>query len=382
MAPHTDPRRFSWTRWWAIVLKEIIQLKRDRITFGMIFGIPLMQLILFGFAINTDPKHLPTAILSDDDSAVTRSLISAMANSEYFAITTRYTPAKALAALRRGEVQFVLTITDNFTAKLLRGERPAILLEADATDPTATGVALSSLNGILQTVARREFHGALDNLARPPAPFEIIIHRRYNPEGITQYNIIPGLIGVLLTLTLTLMTALGITREKEHGTMENILATPTRPLEILTGKIAPYILIGLLQVSLILIAARYLFGVPIVGSLWLVYLIALLFIVVNLTVGIAISSVAQNMFQGMQMVFFYFLPNIMLSGYMFPFQGMPRWAQIVGDLLPLTYFNRLIRGVMLKGTTLPELTQDLWPLLLIGLVTLLAASKLYRQTLD
>lgn len=378
MASHTDPRRFSWTRWWAIVLKEIIQLKRDRITFGMIFGIPLMQLILFGFAINTDPKHLPTAILSDDDSAVTRSLISAMANSEYFAITTRYTPAEALAALRRGEVQFVLTITNDFTAKLLRGERPAILLEADATDPTSTGVALSNLNGILQT----EFHGALDDLARPPAPFEIIVHRRYNPEGITQYNIIPGLIGVLLTLTLTLMTALGITREKEHGTMENILATPTRPLEILTGKIAPYILIGLLQVSLILIAARYLFGVPIVGSLWLVYLVALLFIVVNLTVGIAISSVAQNMFQGMQMVFFYFLPNIMLSGYMFPFQGMPRWAQIVGDILPLTYFNRLIRGVMLKGSTLPELTQDLWPLLLIGLVTLLAASKLYRQTLD
>ncbi len=380
--PSTNPPHFSWTRWWAIVLKEIIQLKRDRITFGMIFGIPLMQLILFGFAINTDPKHLPTAIISDDNSAVTRSLISAMAHSEYFAIDTHYTSAEALAALRRGDVQFVLTITNNFTAKLLRGERPTILLEADATDPTATGVALSSLNGILQTVARREFHGALDYLARPPAPFDIIVHRRYNPEGITQYNIIPSLIGVLLTLTLTLMTALGITREKEHGTMENILATPTRPLEILTGKIAPYILIGLLQVSLILLAARYLFDVPIVGSLWLVYLVALLFIVVNLTVGIAISSVAQNMFQGMQMVFFYFLPNIMLSGYMFPFRGMPEWAQVVGDILPLTYFNRLIRGVMLKGTSLPDLTQNLWPLLLIGLVTLLAASKLYRQTLD
>lgn len=373
---------FSFSRWFAIVIKEFIQLKRDRITFGMIVGIPLVQLILFGFAINTDPKHLPTAVVCDDNSEVTRSLISTMKNSEYFDIQPVQNYADAADALKKGELQFILTISNGFTEKLLRGDSPQIVLEADATDPSATGIALSNITGIIKSVAQKEFHGALGYLAIQPQPFEVVIHRKYNPEGITQYNIIPGLMGVILTMTLTLMTALAITREKERGTMENILATPTKPIEILSGKITPYILIGLIQASIILLAAKLLFHVPIVGSLWLIYAVALLFIIVNLTIGIMISSIAQNMFQSMQLVFFYFLPSILLSGFMFPFLGMPKWAQHVGSLLPLTYFNRLIRGVVLKGNGLTELYPNILPLLLIGTLTMFLASKLYRKTLD
>lgn len=382
MKRYTKANHFSLARWYAILIKEFIQLKRDRITLGMVIGIPLIQLILFGFAINTDPKHLPTAVISDDNSQITRSLISSMKNSEYFNILPIQDYNQALSEFRKGNVQFILNISNGFTAKLLRDEKPQIILEADASDPIATNVSLANITGILNHIAQKEFHGTLDYLAPQALPFEIVIHRKYNPEGITQYNIIPGLMGVILTMTLTMMTALAITREKERGTMENILATPTKPIEIISGKIAPYILIGIVQVSIILLAAKILFQIPIVGSVWLIYMIALLFITVNLTIGITISSLAQNMFQSMQLVFFYFLPSILLSGFMFPFLGMPIWSQYIGNILPLTYFNRLIRGIVLKGNGWADLYHNILPLLAIGFIMMFIAARVYKKTLD
>jgi ABC-2 type transport system permease protein len=374
---------FSFSRWWSMVLKEFIQLRRDRLTFGMIVGIPLLQLTLFGFAINTDPKHMPTAIISADQSELTRSLIAAMRISEYFDILGELPNEEAgRAALAQGKVQFVLNIPAGFTRNVLRGERPSLLIEADATDPTATGMALASVSQLPQSVARTNLTGSLSFLAAGPAPFDVRVHRMFNPEGITQYNIIPGLMGVILTMTMVLMTGLAITRERERGTMENLLAMPLKPIEVMTGKLIPYIFIGLLQSTIILLAARLIFGVPFAGSILVMYLAALLFVGANLTVGITLSSLAKNQLQAMQMTMFYFLPSMMLSGFMFPFQGMPKWAQFIGNLLPLTYFNRLIRGIFLKGSGWWDLWPHIWPLLLQILVVMAIAVKFYRRTLD
>jgi ABC-2 type transport system permease protein len=374
---------FSPARWWAIVLKEFLQLKRDRVTFAMMIILPIIQLALFGFAINTDPKHLPTAIVSYDKSEFTRTLLSAMQTSEYFAIDTRYTtPKDAQEALKKGEVLFILTIPSDFTQKLLRGEKPSILLEADATDPLTISIALLSIEGIAEQVAKKDLRGSLSALWSQKKPFDIRIHRLYNPNGINQYNIIPGLMGTVMTMTLTMMTALAITRERERGTMENLLATPARPLEIMTGKIIPYVFIGLIQATLILFASHFVFGVPFNGSIVLAYGVALLFIVVNLTIGITISSLAQNMLQALQLTIFYFLPSILLSGFMFPFSGMPKWAQHIGEILPLTYFNRLIRGIVLKDNDLAMLWPNIWPLMLITFVMMTLAIKFYKKTLD
>lgn len=374
---------FSFARWWAIVLKEFLQLKRDKVTFALMIGIPIIQLTLFGFAINTDPKHLPTAVISADESEFTRTLISAMETSEYFAVDNRFwRPDDAHEALRRGEIQFILTIPPDFTRKLIRSEKPSVLLEADATDPVTTSVALLSIEGIAAQVAKKDLNGALGGLWSQKKPFEIRIHRLYNPNGINQYNIIPGLMGVILTMTLTMMTALSITREREKGTMENLIATPAKPLEIMTGKIVPYVFIGLIQATIILLASSYVFGVPFNGSVILVYLVALLFIAVNLTIGITISSLAQNMLQALQLTVFYFLPSMLLSGFMFPFLGMPKWAQHVGELLPLTYFNRLIRGIVLKDNDFAMLWPNIWPLLLITALMMTLAVKFYKKTLD
>ncbi len=374
---------FSFSRWWGIIIKEFLQLKRDRVTFAMMVGIPIIQLTLFGFAINTDPKHLPTAVISYDKSEFTRTLISAMQTSQYYTIDTRYTtPSEAQEALKKGEVLFILTIPSDFTKKLLRGEKPSLLLEADATDPVAVSTALASMEGIATQVAKKDLTGALFALSNQKKPFDVRVHRLYNPNGINQYNIIPGLMGTLMTMTLTMMTALAITRERERGTMENLLATPARPLEIMTGKIIPYVFIGLIQATLILCASYFVFHVPFNGSILLAYAVALLFIAVNLTIGITISSLAQNMLQALQLTIFYFLPSIMLSGFMFPFSGMPKWAQHVGELLPLTYFNRLIRGVVLKGNDLPTLWPNIWPLMVICLVMMILAVKFYKKTLD
>ncbi len=374
---------FSWSRWWSMVLKEFLQLRRDRITFGMIVGLPIMQLALSGYAINTDPRQMPTAIIASDHSPFTRSFIAAMRSSDYFHIVEELDTEEAgRAALAQGRVLFVVTIPPDFTRSLLRGERPALLIEADATDPMATGMALGAATQLTQAVAQKDLTGPLASLAGGQPPFDVRIHQLYNEEQISQYNTVPGLMGVILTMTLVMMTGLAMTRERERGTMENLLAMPVRPIEVMTGKIVPYIAIGLIQASIILAAAHFVFHVPIMGSLLSVYLAALLFVAANLTVGITLSSLAQNQLQAMQLTMFYFLPNMLLSGFMFPFQGMPMWAQHLGNLLPLTYFNRLIRGILLKGNGWWDLWPNIWPLMLFTVIVMTAAVKFYRRTLD
>jgi len=341
---------FSIERWWAMVTKEFLQLRRDRVTFGMIVGIPIVQLTLFGYAINTDPKHMPTALIVADNSEFTRTFVQAMKTSEYFSIVAELPNEESgRAALARGSAQFVLTIPADFTQKLLRGERPSMVLEADASDPTATGAALAASSQLVSAVARKDLTGPYAALAGSPPPFQVDVHRLYNPESITQYNIVPGLMGVILTMTLVMMTGLAITRERERGTMENLLAMPITPLEVMTGKIVPYIAIGLIQASIILLAARFIFDVPFVGSVTALYGASLIFIACNLTVGITLSSLARNQLQAMQLTFFYFLPSILLSGFMFPREAMPQAAQWLGAVLPLTYFLQVLRGVLLKA---------------------------------
>ncbi|HEY2628245.1 MAG TPA: ABC transporter permease [Usitatibacter sp.] len=374
---------FSFSRWWAIVQKEFLQLKRDRITFAMIVGVPIAQLVLFGYAINSDPKHLPTVVISGDQSEFTRSFLIAMKNTTYFDFRDGPdTEEQARAALARGEVQFVVNIPSDFTQQLVRGERPAILVEADATDPAGAGPAIASLSALVNSVAQKDAKGPLAPLAGRPAPFEIRVHRLYNPEGLTQFNIFPGLMGIILTMTMVMMTGLAMTRERERGTMENLLATPVKPLEVMSGKIVPYIFIGLIQSTIILLAAVYMFGVPFIGSITTLYLVALLFIAANLSVGITFSSLAQNQLQAMQLTFFYFLPSILLSGFMFPFRGMPQWAQAIGSCVPATYFMRLIRGILLKGNGWGELWTDIWPMMVITVVFMTVAVKFYKKTLD
>jgi len=376
-------RRFTVHRLWAIVLKEFIQMRRDRVTFGMMVGIPLLQLMLFGFAINADPRELPTALRMADQGPFARSLVAAFRQSGYFAIVREAaTEAEAARLLQFGEVQFVINIPEDFTRRLLRGERPSVLIEADATDPAATGPAIAAARAIATSVLDRELIGPLASLRSRAGPIDFRIHAHYNPENITQYNVVPGLMGVVLTMTMVIITALAITRERERGTMENLLATPVRPFEVMFGKILPYIAVGYIQVTLILIAARYLFQVPMVGSLALAYGVALLFIAANLAVGITFSTLAKNQLQAVQMAFFFFLPSILLSGFMFPFRGMPEWAQWLGSCLPLTHFLRIIRGILLKGNGLLEITPHLWPLLAFLAIAMLVGVKRYRQTLD
>ncbi len=376
-------RRFTLHRLWAIVLKEFIQMRRDRVTFAMMVGIPLMQLMLFGFAINSDPRHLPTAIRVADQGPFARTLVAALRQSDYFAIVREArTEAEAAELLRIGTVQFVINIPEDFSRRLLRGERPTVLVEADATDPAATGPAIAAARVLATSVFDRDLTGPIARLRGREGPVNFQIHAHYNPENITQYNVVPGLMGVVLTMTMVVITALAITRERERGTMENLLATPVRPAEVMIGKILPYIAVGYVQLTLILIAAHFLFRVPMVGSLGLVYLVALLFIAANLAVGITFSTLAKNQLQAVQMAFFFFLPSILLSGFMFPFRGMPEWAQWVGSILPNTHFLRIVRGILLKGNGLAEIAQEIWPLLAFMTVAMAIGVKRYRQTLD
>ncbi|MCW5555270.1 MAG: ABC transporter permease [Verrucomicrobiae bacterium] len=376
-------RKFSLARLVAMLVKEFTQMRRDKLTFGMMLGIPLMQLILFGFVINADPKHLATAVLLADQGPQGRTMLSAIRNSGYFDfVKVLQTEMEAEEALARGEVQFVVNIPAAFSRDLLRGDRPAILVEADATDPAATGNALGALRVLVRDALQHDLKGPLAALAGVDGPIELRIHPRYNPEAITQYNIIPGLMGVILTMTMIMITGLAITRERERGTMENLLSMPTRPLEVLAGKIIPYILVGYIQVGVILVAGYFLFGVPITGNVPLLFLAAFVFIVANLAMGITFSTIARNQLQAMQMAFFVFLPSILLSGFMFPFRGMPVWAQYLGEILPITHFLRIVRGIMLKGNGYAEVIHDLWPIALFGLVALVIAVKRYRRTLD
>jgi ABC-2 type transport system permease protein len=374
---------FNWRRFWAVVVKEFIQMRRDRLTFGMMVGIPMIQLILFGYAINSDPKHLPTAVYSADNSVFSRTIVWGLHNSSYFDITREAkNEAEIQKLLAQGTVQFAVNIPVDFSRKLLRGERPDLLLEADATDPAAIGYAVAAINLLTTTVLDRDLTGPLAKLRATPPPVNLVVHQHYNPENITQYNIVPGLMGVMLTMTMIIITALAITRERERGTMENLLSTPARPGEVMIGKIVPYITVGYIQVFLILLASRFLFNVPIVGSVPLLLVLTFFFIVANLAVGITFSTIAKNQLQAVQMAFFFFLPSLLLSGYMFPFRGMPGWAQDIGEILPLTHFLRVVRGILLKGNGFAEIAPDLWPIALFLIVMLAIGIKRYRQTLD
>jgi ABC-2 type transport system permease protein len=374
---------FSFGRLFAVFYKEFIQMRRDRLTFAMMAGIPIILLILFGFAINTDPKNLPIGVLDQDHSPMTRRLQAAIENSGYFhTVTNIDTEAEMDNLLAKGDVQFVMEIPVDFTRKLVRGETPVLLVSADATDPAATSNALTALQQINLHGLDSELTGPLASLRTKDPAFELRIHRRYNAEGITQYNIVPGLMGVILHMTMIMMTAMAITREEERGTMENLLATPVQPLEVMIGKILPYILVGYMQVTVILLAARFIFDVPMIGSLTLLLTCILAFIAANLSVGILFSTIAKTQLQAMQMTFFFFLPSILLSGFMFPFRGMPHWAQVFGDILPLTHFLRIVRGILLKGNSLPEVWPSIWPILLFVLVVVGLGLKRYRRTLD
>ena len=373
----------SFARLWGIVVKEFVQMRRDRLTFGMILGIPLLQLTLFGYAINSDPRHLPAAVLSADHGPQSRTLLAALKTSTYFDFVREVkSEAEGRDALARGEVQFVINIPENFSRDLLRGDRPAVLIEADATDPSATGNALGSLSKLFDAALQNDLKGPLAFLAPGASPVELRVHALYNPEAITQYNIVPGLMGVILTMTMIMITGLAITRERERGTMENLLSMPTRPSEVLLGKIVPYIFVGYIQVAVILLASHFLFHVPMHGSLPLLILVALVFIAANLAMGITFSTIAKNQLQAMQMTFFVFLPSMLLSGFMFPFRGMPHWAQIIGEFLPLTHFLRIVRGILLKGNGVAAILPELWPILLFAAVMLTIGIKRYRQTLD
>jgi ABC-2 type transport system permease protein len=376
-------REFNWRRFWTIVGKEFIQMRRDRLTFAMMIGIPLVQLILFGYAINSDPKHLPTAVYSADNSVFSRTIVWGLHNSSYFDITREAkNEAEIQRLLAQGTVQFTVDIPVDFSRKLLRGERPDLLLEADATDPSAVGYAIAAINLLTTTVLDRDLTGPLAKLRGTPPPVNLVVHQHYNPENITQYNIVPGLMGVMLTMTMIIITALAITRERARGTMENLLSTPARPGEVMIGKIVPYITVGYIQVFLILLASKFLFDVPIVGSVPLLLVLTFFFIVANLAVGITFSTIAKNQLQAVQMAFFFFLPSLLLSGYMFPFRGMPGWAQDIGEVLPLTHYLRVVRGILLKGNGFAEIAPDLWPIALFLVVMLAIGIKRYRQTLD
>lgn len=375
--------RFNFARFIALIRKEFIQMRRDRLTFAMMLGVPLMQLLLFGYAINSDPKHLATAVHDQDHSTFTRTFLKALENSDYFEIVARpETAAEADSLLDRGTVQFVIEIPPNFSRDLVRGTRPALLLDADATDPAAAGNAIAAINTIARNVLNRDLTGPLARLRPTPTPFTLITHPRYNPEGRTQYNIVPGILGVILTLTMVMFTALAVTREIERGTMENLLTTPARPFEVMMGKIFPYIAVGYVQTAIILIAARWLFEVPMVGSITLLSAVLLLFVAANLAVGFTFSTLATNQLQAVQMAVFFFLPSILLSGFMFPFRGMPVWAQWIGEALPLTHFLRIIRGILLKGNTTLDILMDVGAIALFFIVATAIALNRYRQTLD
>jgi ABC-2 type transport system permease protein len=376
-------KRFSVARTWAVFIKEFQQMLRDRLTFAMAVGVPVMQLILFGYAINTDPKGLPTAIVSADAGPMARSLVTALQNTGYFKIVSQGTSQReADALLAGGDVQFMIVIPPDFSRDLVRGQKPAVLVAVDATDPSASGNAIAALGQMGSQALVHDLKGPLRHLNAGSPPFELRIHRRYNPEGLSRYNIVPGLIGTILTMTMVMLTSLAMTRERERGTMENLLATPVRPLEVMVGKILPYVVMGYVQLAVILGAAYLLFQVPMLGSFALLMAMIGVFIVANLAVGFTFSTIARNQLQAMQMTFFFFLPSMLLSGFMFPFRGMPEWAQGIGEVLPLTHFLRIVRGIMLKGAEAPQLWGDLWPMLLFTAVAGAVALKRYRQTLD
>jgi len=375
--------RFSFIRIWAILLKEVLQLRRDRLTLAMIIGVPLMQLTLFGFAINFNPKALPTAASIADPGIFSRSIIAAMRNSSYFDLVAETrSPAEARKLLQEGKVLFVVEIPQNFSRDLVRGATPDLLMEVDATDPASSGFAIRAFDALATTALRDDLVGPLAARAQGPAPFNRVIHLLYNPESNTQYSIVPGLLAIILTMTMVLMTCMALTRERERGTYENLLAMPATPLEIMVGKIAPYVVVGMIQSTVVLVLAKYVFGVPVMGSLLLLAGALTLFIIANLAVGYTFSTIAQSQLQAMQMTVFFLLPAILLSGFAFPFAGMPGWAQDIGEILPSTHFLRIARGILLKGNDFANIMGELWPLALFTFVAGTIALLRFRRTLD
>ena len=374
---------FSPRRIWAILVKEILQMRRDRLTLGMILGVPLMQLFLFGFAINLNPHDLPAAIAINDPGPLARSIVAGLANSSYFKIIEQTNdPAHARRLLQEGKVLFVVEIPPNFSRDIVRGDHPDLLIEADATDPAAGSFAIAAFNQLATTALRDDLVGPLAARAQGPPPFNPVQHLLYNPESNTQYNVVPGLLAVILTMTMVLMTCLALTRERERGTYENLLAMPATPLEIMIGKIAPNVLVGAVQSSIILLMARFVFHVPMIGSLLLLAGALAVYVVANLAVGYTFSTIAENQLQAMQMTMFFLLPAILLSGFAFPFMGMPAWARVIGEVLPATHFLRIVRGILLKNNGMPEIWQDLWPLFLFTFVAGSVALLRFRRTLD
>lgn len=374
---------FSFKRLWGIIIKEFIQMKRDRVTLAMMLVLPIIQLILFGYAINSNPKSLPTAIVSADESSFIRSFISSLQNTDYFDITyPKVTEDEADRLLAKGDILFIINIPAGFTRDFIREQTPDILITADATDPIATANAISALGVLANDVFNLDLSRGLGGSINNVKPFNLVIHSKYNPEAINQYNTVPGLMGLILTITMVMITGIAITREFERGTMEGLLSMPVQPLEVITGKILPYIFVGYFQQGIILLAGMILFDVPMKGSALLLIFSMLPFIAANLSVGLTFSTMAKNQLQAVQMTNFFFLPSILLSGFMFPFKGMPEWAQWIGNILPLSHFLRITRGIMLKGNGLIEIWPEIWPILVFTIIALAIAFLRYRRTLD
>ncbi len=375
--------RFSISRFLAVLVKEFIQMRRDRVTFVMMIGVPIMQLLIFGYAINSDPRQLPTLVEMADEGPVTRSILMGMKTSTFFDFQGVVTSVEeGDQALRDGTANFVFVIPPDFERDLMRGRHPEVLLSADASDPSAIGGAVGAMNGIISTALSETIGGPLSTIRNSQLPVDVVVHRQYNPEGKTAVNIVPGLLGIILSLTMVLITAVAIVRETEKGTMETLLATPVRPLEVMLGKIMPYVLVGYVQTAVFLLVAKVLFSVPFLGSPLAFFVGFNLYIVVNLALGFLISTLAQSQMQAMQLSFFTLLPSILLSGFMFPFAAMPQWAQMIGSAIPATHFLRLTRKVMLKGAEMADIATDLRAIGIITIVIVLIALKRYRQTLD
>ena len=376
-------RFFSLGRLFALLKKEVIQMRRDRITFAMMLGIPLIQLMLFGFAINSDPKGLPAALVAPTEDRFTRAIVSALELTGYYRFDHPHaSAAEAEALITRGEVSFVVTIPSDFGRRVMRGDKPQILIEADATDPSVASGAISTLGTVAAEALLRETGAEAQAVEAAAAQMQVVVHRRYNPEGITQYNIVPGLLGVILQMTMVMMTAMALTREVERGTMENLLSMPATPVEIMLGKVLPYLGVGAVQVAVVLTASKLIFSVPFMGAMWLLLLVVFIFVSSLVILGYLISTASRTQMQAMQLTFFFFLPSLLLSGFMFPYRGMPGWAQALGEIFPLTHFLRLIRAVMLKGADYAGVAQPMAALTLFVVLYAVLALLRFRRTLD
>ena len=379
-----DPGHFSFYRLWALLIKEFTQLRRDHSTFAIIISVPIIQMLVFGLAINTNPKHLPTALINFDQGQFSRTLIHQLENTQYFQFDHYpQSESEAKKLIETHQVLFVLTIPPDFSRQLVRGKNPQALLEVDGTDPVSVAYAVSASSNLMPNAFNDDLIGPLQNLqltASPPATLSV--HTKYNPNAITQYNIVPGLLGTVLTMTFVMVASMALTRERERGTIEGLLATPILPIEVIIGKALPYMIVGYLQLIILISFATIVFGIPMIGSAFLLFTVTLPFILASLAVGITISTLAQTQLEASQMSLFFFLPSMLLSGFAFPFKGMPQWAQWIGNLLPLTHFVNIVRGIMLKGIGFNEVWVDLWPILIFLFFMIFVAINRYRQTLD